>query len=82
MNHPVVRCKLICHSISPHPYTQGLQNMTFGAVWSPETGKEDDENAVFGKSTPYGHFTAAFSDQAAARMKVGQAYYVDFTPAE
>jgi hypothetical protein len=76
-----IRCKMICHSVEPLP-TGDLSKVTFGVVWSPDTGKPEDENAVFGKYTPWGTYTAGWDSTVAAKLEVGKAYYVDFTPAE
>lgn len=78
----VVRAKLVCNGKSPHQHIEGMQNVQLGAVWSPtDTGKPHDENALFGKLTPFAHFNSAMVDNAADRFIVGQEYYVDFTPA-
>jgi hypothetical protein len=42
----------------------------------------DDENRIFGSATPAGQIGMLIKNKAAAdKLKVGQAYYVDFTPA-
>ena len=39
------------------------------------------EDQSFSKATPYGHIQMAVSNPAAAeQFKIGQAFYVDFTP--
>lgn len=85
-NAPVVRCKLVCNSITPHSHTPGMKVVQLGAVWSAkDTGKPHDENALFGSLTPWATYQAAMVDNAADRYVVGQEYYVDFTlvaPAE
>lgn len=82
MSHPVVRAKLICNTKVPSQHQEGMTHVTLGAVWSAEdTGKPHDENALFGKLTPFASFTANMVNEAADRFEIGQAYYVDFTPA-
>ncbi len=77
-----IRCKMICHAVSQHPYQADLRNVNFGAVWTQDTGKPDDENAIYGKATPFGTYSAAWNAEAAEQLEVGKAYYVDFTPAD
>ncbi|BFT63260.1 hypothetical protein [Pseudomonas moorei] len=80
-----IRCKLICHGIWPHEYTNEsnpLSKVRFGAVYSPDTGNPDDENAVFGKATPFGEFNLTMATPVAEKLEQGKAYYVDITPAE
>lgn len=84
MTHaPVVRCKLRCHAVSPSEHNPGMYNVTLGAVWSAEnTGQDHDENALFGKLTPFAHFSSNMVEAAAKRFEPGKDYYVDFTPAD
>lgn len=78
-----ILCKMKCHSVSPHPYTEGMVNVQLGAVYSPEqTGKEDDENAIFGKLTPFGHFQASMVASAAETLVPGKEYYLELYQAE
>lgn len=80
-----IRCKMICHHVQPHEYTNAdnpMSKVRFGAVYSPDTGNPDDENAVFGKYTPYASFDAAFATSVAEKLKIGSAYYVDIHLAE
>lgn len=76
-----IRCKMICHNVSPHQHQEGMSMVTFGAVWSKSTGTPDDENAIFGQLTPFGQYSGAWHTPAAEQLEVGKAYYVDFTPA-
>lgn len=79
-NAPIVRAKLVCNSKAPHSHTEGMQVVQLGAVWSAtDTGKPHDENALFGRLTPWATFNAAMVDNAADRFEIGQEYYVDFT---
>jgi hypothetical protein len=77
-----VRCKMHCNGVTPHSHQEGMSMVSLGAVWSKETGTEDDENALFGKLTPFGSFSAAMTNSAAALFEVGKDYYVDFAPAD
>lgn len=80
-----IRCKMICHSVVHNEHgdqTDPKSTVTFGAVWSPDTGKPHDENAIFGKYTPWGEYKASWSREVAEKLEVGKAYYVDFTPAD
>lgn len=73
-----VRCKMRCQGVVPHSHIEGMSNVTLGAVWSPATGTDEDENAVFGKLTPYGCINVAMVDNAASLFEQGKSYYVDF----
>ena len=77
-----IRCKMICHNVWPHEHQEGMSMVSFGAVWSPDTGKPDDENAIYGKLTPFGTHSSAWHNAAAEQLEVGKAYYVDFTRAD
>lgn len=83
---PVMRCKLICHSVFPKPETgdQNMHAVYFGAVWEGSTEKQQvSENAIFGKMTPAASFTANICNpEVIAKLKQGAHYYVDFTPIE
>lgn len=77
-----MRCKMICHNVGePQGYSDKMCSVQFGAVWSPDSGKPDDENAIFGKYTPSGSITLTLVPEVAQNLKVGQAYYVDFSEA-
>lgn len=82
MAHPVTRCKLVLHSISPRE--EGA-NVSFGAVWEAGTDEEkaQRENAIFGKYTPMAEFKAYIANQSVIDELVqGAEYYVDFTKAD
>lgn len=73
-----IRCKMQCHGKTPHSHTEGMVVVNLGAVYSPEqTGKPDDENAIFGKLTPFGNFNAAMVAESAEILEVGKQYYVE-----
>lgn len=77
-----IRCKLKCHSVSQNPHSDGTMSIVqFGAVWSEDTGKPDDENAIFGKLTPYGTLSLGMVTEVANKLEQGKEYYVDITPA-
>ncbi|WP_236175361.1 hypothetical protein [Pseudomonas pseudonitroreducens] len=77
-----VRCKMYCHGVTPHQYQEGMSMVQLGAVWSKATGTDDDENALFGKLTPFGSFNSAMTSEAAKLFEAGKTYYVDFTAAD
>ena len=78
-----IRCKMICHEISLNQHTKGMSLVRFGAVYaSGVTGTEEDENAVFGRLTPYGEFRAGMVTEVANKLELGKAYYVDISPAD
>jgi len=81
---PVMRAKLICHEITEVRYAGSdrddpLCGVRFGAV-SAARG-EEGENAVFGKLTPVAEFNAKIVKSVADQLEPGNAYYLDFTPA-
>ncbi len=78
MSHRM-RCKMICHEVTPNPYSQGeLFTVRLGAVYSSEP---DTEDAIYGKATPYGEFRAGIVTEVAEKMEIGKTYYVDIFPA-
>ncbi|WP_370601176.1 hypothetical protein [Pseudomonas nitroreducens] len=80
-----IRCKMICHGVTHHEHgdpNDPKSTVNFGAVWSPDTGKPHDENAIYGKATPWGEYKASWSREVAEKLEVGKAYYVDFTAAD
>ncbi|WP_025921084.1 hypothetical protein [Pseudomonas aeruginosa] len=84
MSHRI-RCKMICHGVTRNEHgdpNDPKSIVSFGAVWSPDTGKPHDENAIYGKATPWGEYKAAWDSAVADKLEVGKAYYVDFTPAD
>lgn len=73
-----IRCKMQCHSKVASQHTPGMVSVTLGAVYSAEhTGKPGDENAIFGKLTPHGHFNATMVEESAEILEVGKQYYVE-----
>lgn len=83
---PVMRCKMTCHEVT-HTRHAGsgredpLCSVRFGAVCALP-GDPPGENAVFGKYTPTGAFTASIVKSVADKLEPGKAYYIDFTQAE
>jgi len=77
----VTRLKMTLHSVmelntsSDDPLTR----CTFGAVYSSNPTEED---AVYGKYTPYGTLTYNVRSDIAANLVQGQAYYIDIHEAE
>ncbi len=81
MSHKI-RCKMTCHEVSLNQHTQGMSLVRFGAVYkSGVTGQPDDENAVFGKLTPYGELRLGMVTDVAEKLEVGQEYYLDLVKA-
>lgn len=75
-----MRCKMICHSVTPNEHSDGkLCTVRLGAVYS-EVKTSDDY--VYGQYTPYGEFTAGIVTEVAEKMEEGKAYYLDIFPAE
>lgn len=73
---PSMRCKVKLSSLS-HAYNNGV-SVKFTPVMD---GSE--ENKRFHAATPGGEFTATLSEDAAESLgafKLGEEYYVDFTP--
>lgn len=81
MSH-TIRFKLRCNSVTDNPHSPGMSSVQFGAVYSPDTGNPDDENAVFGKLTPFGNFTTTFITEVASKLQPGKDYYFDVHPAD
>lgn len=73
-----VRCKMRCQGVVAHSHQADMSIVTLGAVWSPATGTPEDENAVFGKLTPYGSINVAMVNEAASLFELSKSYYVDF----
>lgn len=73
----ITRCKMVCHGVTANEHQLGMHNVQLGAVWSPQTGTQLDENQLFGKLTPFAHFTACMVASAAGQFVVGREYYVD-----
>lgn len=75
-----IRCKMICHAVTPNPHASQddpKATVTFGAVWTPESGSPGDENAIFGKYTPWAEYKACWALSVAEKLEVGAAYYFD-----
>lgn len=73
----VMRCKMICHSVTPNEHSNGeLCTVQFGVVYSPV---KDTEDFIYGKYTPYGDFRAGIVTEVAEKLEVGKAYYLDFS---
>lgn len=69
-----VRAKVRCESIDGN-------QAKFTTVYEPDAAK-DTENARFTKATPWGNIALGIDNPAALeQFKVGESYYVDFTPA-
>lgn len=72
-----VRAKVTCDSLSG-------QEVTFRTVYeTDETKAADPENVRFTEATPWGSIRLGINNKAALdQFKVGDDYYVDFTPAK
>lgn len=81
-----MRCKMVCHGVVPNEHSKDweipMSQVSFGAVWSPDCGKPEDENAVFGKYTPSASFSAQIATAVAENLEVGRAYYFDISRAD
>lgn len=71
-----VRAKVTCESIEGNA-------ASFHTVYETDDQKgADPENVRFTKATPWGNITLGIDNPAALnQFKVGESYYVDFTPA-
>jgi hypothetical protein len=58
--------------------SESLTRLNFGAVWSANPAEED---AIFGKYTPYGEFTVNVVAERAEHLEEGKDYYFDISPA-
>lgn len=79
-----VVAKMQCHVNQPQPNSaEGFHSLRLGAVYAGyEKDKENGENAVFGKWTPFAECNMAIANPAAnAFFKEGKKYYVTFTEA-
>jgi hypothetical protein len=92
MTVPVVRCKFIVSSKLEMPYSDQTQigrelcwQVKMNAIWEGADSNGANiarENHIFSKATPSGELTMTISNpEAAAALKTGQCYYMDFTPA-
>ena len=71
----MVRAKVTCGSIEGN-------NILFRTVYEPDAEK-DPENARFTQATPWGEIKMGSDNpKALEQFKVGQSYYVDFSPAQ
>ncbi|WP_154670145.1 hypothetical protein [Pseudomonas canadensis] len=55
-----------------------MTRLHFGAVWSANPVEED---AIYGKYTPYGEYTVNVAADRAERFEEGKDYYFDISPA-
>lgn len=71
-----VRVKVRCESL-------GQNEVSFQTVYeTDETKNADPENVRFTEATPWGNIRLGINNKAALdQFKVGDDYYVDFTPA-
>ena len=79
-----VVAKMQCHVNQPQEHsTEGHHTIRLGAVYAGyEKDKENGENAVFGKYTPFAECSMSVCNPAAnAFFKEGKRYYVTFTEA-
>lgn len=79
-----VVAKMQCHVNQPHEHSEeGHHTIRLGAVYAGyEKDKENGENAVFGKYTPYAECQMSVCNPAANEFfKQGKKYYVTFTEA-
>ena len=72
----VTRLKMTLHSLTPlnTAADDPLTRCTFGAVYSSNPTEED---AVYGKYTPYGSLSYNVRSDIAAHLVEGKAYYID-----
>ena len=78
MSH-VARCKMPLRSNGPvQGSTDSLTRLHFGAVWSANPAEED---AIYGKYTPYGEYVVNVAADRAEHFEEGKDYYFDITPA-
>lgn len=79
-----MRCKFQVHSVSEIAGEQPGVSVRMGAVYEPYEARAHTENAIFGKFTPYGEFSASiFNPGVAERLRslVGKSVYLEFTEA-
>jgi hypothetical protein len=79
-----VVCKMQCHSLpAADDISEAVQPVRFGAVWVPDDEREEPENAIFGKATPWGEITLGIANPEAKKFFVqGAKYFVTFTKAD
>lgn len=76
-----VVAKMQCHTNAPQEHSaEGFHSIRLGAVYAGyEKDKENGENAVFGKWTPYAEVQMSVCNPAANDFfKEGKNYYVEF----
>ena len=77
MTH-ITRCKMTLRSKGPvQGSTESLTRLHFGAVWSANPAEED---AIYGKYTPYGEYTVNVAADRAEHFEEGKDYYFDISP--
>jgi hypothetical protein len=79
-----VVAKMQCHQNSAQPNSaEGFNSLRFGAVYAGyEKDKENGENAIFGKYTPFAECQMSVCNPAANEFfREGKKYYVTFTEA-
>lgn len=79
-----VVAKMQCHYNQPQANSdQDFHTLRLGAVYAGyEKDKENGENAVFGKWTPFAECNMSIANPAANEFfKEGKKYYVTFTEA-
>lgn len=69
----MVRAKVTCTSLEGNA-------VGFDTVYEPD-GSKNDENVRFTKAAPWGQIKLGIDNpDALGQFKVGEVYYVDFTP--
>lgn len=80
-----VVCKMQCNEVPVGDSREdtSVQAIGLGAVWEPDEGKrQQPENAVFGKFTPWGSFRAGIASPDAKKFfQPGKKYYITITEA-
>jgi hypothetical protein len=75
----ITRCKMTLRSKGPVKGSmESLTRLNFGAVWSANPAEED---AIYGKYTPYGEYTVNVAADRAEHFEEGKDYYFDISPA-
>jgi len=75
----ITRCKMTLRSKGPvQGSTESLTRLHFGAVWSANPAEED---AIYGKYTPYGEYVVNVAADRAEHFEEGKDYYFDISPA-
>ena len=81
---PVMRAKMLVASVIPHESGEG-ETLNFSAVSKSDPYDEDgsDENNTYANFTPTANLSMEVVNPALlGKIKVGEAYYLDFTLAE